>query len=139
MIYDYISYTRRLNRIELLIYGYGYLDLYYLFSNDSTIKSINLSLDFYLLLSFFITLNDYYIIHYYQNYGFLKTLLHVYSSTLILLKYMIYDGNCIWNDQELSIVIYSNITTMLLMYVIILYLAKGGVRSWDYNKSYNNG
>ena len=128
--YKYISYIRRLTRIELLIYGYRYLDLYYLFSNDSTIKSINLSLDFYLLLSFFITLKDY------ANLLSLTIILSIifimenpctisYCLTdkvfnymkYILLHYMFYGGNCIWNDQELSIVIYSNITIMLLYYI----------------------
>ena len=54
---------------------------------------------------------------------------------LILLQYIFYDGNCIWNNQELCIVMYSIIIIiMLLSYVIILYLAKGGVGSWYYNE-----
>ena len=56
---------------------------------------------------------------------------------LMLLQYMFHDGNCILNDQELCSIIHSIITIMLLSYVIILYLPRGGVGSLDYNKLYN--
>ena len=80
------------------------------------------------------------ILHYYQSYVFSRHYCMCIHQ-LILLQYMFYDGHCICNDQEQCIVIYSNITIMLLFYVIILSLAKGGVKSWDYNKLYydNNG